>query len=109
MTVIPSKHTFTIWKGGTFYERIVLFSDSARTTPRNLSGFTSKLRIKPKDSSAIEINGVVTAASGLIEFTYSAASTSSLTWKGATYEMSLTSGGNTDILLFGTVKVLDAA
>lgn len=110
MTVIPDKHQFTIWKGGTFQERLTLYSDTARTTPRNLTGYTAKLKIKPKNSSVVELTGVITAASGMIDFTMSASTTEALTWKGAPYELSITSsGGVTDVLLHGTIKVLDAA
>lgn len=109
MTVIPDKYQFTIWKGGTFHERLTLYTDSSRTTPRNLTGYTANLKIKPKNSSVVNISGVITAASGIIDFTMSASTTEALTWKGAPYELSITSGSVTDVLLHGTIKVLDSA
>lgn len=35
MTLIPAKHTFTIWQGSTFYEVLTLYLTSDRTQPRD--------------------------------------------------------------------------
>ena len=109
MTVIPDKHSFSIWKGSTFYERITLYANSSRTSYRDLSGYTAKITIQPKSLSPVVVTGVVTTATGLIEFTIPKATTAALTWKGANYEMSITSSaGVTDTLLFGTIKVVSS-
>lgn len=109
MTVIPAKHQFSIWKGSTFYERITLYSDAERTTLRDLNGATAVLKIKPRGDDPFTVSGVVTPLSGLVEFTISASSTEALTWKGASYELNITKNGVTDTLLYGNIKVLDAA
>lgn len=35
MTVIPAKHTFTIWQGATFFEVLTLYETMDKTTPRD--------------------------------------------------------------------------
>jgi hypothetical protein len=35
MTVIPDKHTFTIWQGATFFEVLTLYSTNDQTLPRD--------------------------------------------------------------------------
>ena len=51
MTVIPAKHTFTIWQGATFYEALTLYETMDQTQPRNLTGFTATMIIRDKPNS----------------------------------------------------------
>jgi len=41
MTLIPDKHTFTIWQGATFFEVLTLYSTNDQTQPRDF--YTSTL------------------------------------------------------------------
>lgn len=109
MTVIPAKHQFTIWKGSTFYERITLYVDAGRTTFRDLTDTTAVLKVKPRGSAPFTVSGDVTPQSGLVEFNIPASDTEEFTWKGASYELNLTKNQVTDTLLYGNIKVLDAA
>jgi len=41
MTVIPDKHTFTIWQGATFFEVLTLYETMDKTSPRDFVTSTS--------------------------------------------------------------------
>lgn len=124
MTVIPSKHTFTIWQGATFYEVLTLYTTSDRTLPRNLSGYTAEMiiRTKPKGSELLTLstNNANTDSGcsivlqrdnvlGRIELKITDTATTIIPWKSAVYDLTITSPAAptavTDALLYGGIKV----
>lgn len=65
MTVIPDRYNFTIWKGGTFYESITVYTDEAGSVPRNLTGSSIRMKItrQPKGDTLLDLstsNGKIT-------------------------------------------------
>ena len=109
MTVIPSKHTFTIWRGATFSESLVVYTDMAGTVPKNLSGCTAKMiiRTSPDGEELISVTATVDASNSTINLTLTPEQTADLAWSGAVYDLTITktSTGVTDALLYGAVKV----
>jgi hypothetical protein len=127
MTIIPDKHTFTIWQGATFYEVLTLYSTMDRTSPRNLTGYTAEMIIRDKpngtalltlatlenvnksDGCSISL-GTTTADQGQIRLQISDAVTKNLgkssTWKSGVYDLTITNNGVTDALLYGGIKVV---
>lgn len=55
MTLIPDKHTFTIWQGATFFEVLTLYSTNDQTQPRDF--YTST----PVTGITVSPNGTSTA------------------------------------------------
>lgn len=131
MTVIPAKHTFTIWQGATFYEALTLYQTMDKTQPRDLTGYTATMIIRDKPNSdniylTLATSGSVTSSpgcsitlqpggvTGLIRLQILAANTelgpaseNKINWKSAVYDLTLTetSTGKTDALLYGGIKV----
>jgi hypothetical protein len=122
MTVIPDKHTFTIWKGATFNEVLTLYETMDNTQPRNLTNYKAEMIIRkqpndevnkylklttgeltnPSDNGcSIQVN-----SSGQIILQITANITSGLSFKSAVYDLTITSPtGVTDALLYGGIKV----
>lgn len=118
MTVIPDKHTFTIWQGTSFTETLAVYSDAAGTTPKNLRGYTAEMiiRDKPKGTQLISVTTSVDGPNGKITLSLTPIQTAAITWKGAVYDLTITKSSNpsgadnaaigtTDALLYGSVKV----
>jgi len=126
MTVIPDKHTFTIWKGATFFEVLTLYETIDRTQPRNLTGYTAEMiiRQKPNDDTNIYLTlatgnnpnpsddgcsielPVDSSSTGQIKLKIEANFTKIINWKTAVYDLTITdASGVTDALLYGGIKV----
>ena len=127
MTVIPDKHTFTIWQGATFNEVLTLYETNDRTMPRDLSGYTAEMVIRSKPQSPTPLitlntsNGGITLQypsatenKGEIRLYISATNTKLVAdgglidWKSAVYDLTITSASNpniTEALLYGGIKV----
>jgi hypothetical protein len=130
MTVIPAKHTFTIWQGATFREILTLYETMDKTQPRNLANHTAEMiiRKKPNDDSLSNIlltlassgnlrpssNGcnislpTTTEQMGQIILTIDANYTTldHITWKTAVYDLTIRDANqNVDALLYGAIKV----
>ena len=117
MTVIPDKHTFTIWQGASFIETLAIYTDAAGVTPKDLTGYTASMIIRDKPNGTVLIT--MTDANGKIAFTDRAngkltlqltpaeTDPTAITWKGAVYDLTITktSTGVTDALLYGAIKV----
>jgi len=126
MTIIPDKHTFTIWQGATFYEVLTLYSTMDRTSPRNLTGYTAEMIIRDKPNGTALLTlatlenvnkdvgcsislGTTTADQGQIRLQIADTVTKNLgksnTWKSGVYDLTITNNGITDALLYGGIKV----
>ena len=131
MTVIPDKHTFTIWQGATFNESLTLYQTMDNTQPRDLTNYKAEMviRDKPRSSNILLVlatannQGNYTPSSlyngcsitlptgstnlGTILLQISAEATAAITeWKSAAYDLTITSPDNiTDALLYGGIKV----
>jgi hypothetical protein len=116
MTVIPDKHTFTIWQGTSFYETLVLYNDAAGTQVKNLTGYTAEMIVREKPNGEqyigpdadFEMTYVIDGANGKITLKLSPEQTAGITWKGAVYDLTITSPSPnpvTDAILYGAVKV----
>jgi hypothetical protein len=126
MTVIPDKHTFTIWQGATFFEVLTLYETIDRTRPRNLTGYTAEMiiRQKPNDNTNIYLTlatgnnpnpssdgcsielPIDSSSTGQIRLKIEANFTKNINWKTAVYDLTITdASGVTDALLYGGIKV----
>jgi hypothetical protein len=132
MTVIPDKHTFTIWQGATFFEVLTLYETMDKTQPRNLnnpSAYKAEMviRDKPKsnniylilatDNNKTNYNSNLytgcsivlptdTNSMGQIKLNIDTNVTAAIAWKSAVYDLTITSpSGVTDALLYGGIKV----
>jgi hypothetical protein len=126
MTVIPEKHTFTIWKGATFFELLTLYETMDRTQPRDLTGYSAEMIIRKAPND--ETNKYLTLATlnnadpatngctinlpsgesyqGQIQLKIIPSVTRAISWKSAVYDLTITSpDGVTDALLYGGIKV----
>lgn len=127
MTVIPDKHTFTIWQGATFYEVLTLYETMNQASPRDLTGYTAEMIIRDKPngtplltlatlensnrSSGCTITlGTTTNDQGQIRLQIADTVTKDLgkssSWKSGVYDLTITSNGVTDALLYGGIKVV---
>jgi hypothetical protein len=112
MTLLPDRHNFTVWRGGTFRTRLTLYTD-AGITPRDLTGYTARLVCENPDTDeillnlttgngGIEIDGLL----GTIDLYISDEATQAITWNVGQYELKITSpSGDTDPLLYGSIVV----
>jgi hypothetical protein len=114
MTVIPDRYNFTIWKGGTFYESITVYTDEAGSVPRNLTGSSIRMKItrQPKGDTLLDLstsNGKITTdpTNGKIFINLTAEETAALKWKQGYYELSITDNPNVDVILHGYVDAKD--
>jgi hypothetical protein len=135
MTVIPDKHTFTIWQGATFYEVLTLFDSMDRTQPRDLTGYAAEMiiRDKPQGTPLLTLSTIAnggsitngihpsdagcsitlgssssTGTKGKITLKITASATTPLPWKSGVYDLTISEAsgtGNTDALLYGGIKV----
>lgn len=112
MSLEPAKHSFAIYQGATFYKRITYKINGAT---QNLTGFSASLPIKDKASGTTLLtldtstNGgiVLGGSAGFIDLTIAAATTTSLTWDHAVYELFITDlTPRTDVLMVGGFKVI---
>lgn len=127
MTIIPDKHTFTIWQGATFYEVLTLYETMDQTSPRDLTGYTAEMIIRDKPNGAALLTlatlenpnrsadctialGTTTNDQGQIRLQIADTVTKDLgksgSWKTGVYDLTITSNGVTDALLYGGIKVV---
>ena len=136
MTLIPAKHTFTIWQASTFFEVLTLYESSDSSLPKNFypSGLTTPdysaemvIRDKPHSANAYwtlssdpalndnpDYAGIVfpsgEANMGQIHLIINDVDTPGFNWKSGAYDLTIThtESGNsiTDTLLYGGIKVL---
>jgi len=113
MTMIPDKHTFTIWQGASFYETLVIYSDAAGTNIKDLTDYTAEMIVRDKPNGAELLSIGVSIPSpqtdGKVVLMISAEDTATIPWKGAVYDLTIShdAGGTivTDALLYGAIKV----
>jgi hypothetical protein len=128
MTIIPDKHTFTIWKGASFYEVLTLFETMDKTQPRDLTNYSAELIIRKKPNDDTPSNIYLTLATlnnptpsdngcsidlptgsnnlGRIILKIDPDVTKNISWKSAVYDLTITDSQNrTDALLYGGIKV----
>jgi len=113
MTVIPSKHTFTIWRGATFSESLVVYSDMAGTVPfcNSAHSYTAEMiiRTNPDGEELISVTATVDVPNSTINLSLTPAETADLAWSGAVYDLTITdTTANPDVtnaLLYGAIKV----
>jgi len=109
MTVIPDKHTFTIWQGASFTETLIVYSNAAGTQVKDLTGYTAEMiiRDKPRGTQLLTVSNTIDGANGKITLNLTPAQTTAITWKSAVYDLTITktSTGVTDALLYGGIRV----
>jgi hypothetical protein len=128
MTLIPAKHTFTIWSGATFFEVLTLYETNDNTTPRDFcstSGSTRTvvytaemiIREKPQGSPLFTLssaNGRIIFPTeieniGQIRLLISDTDTAGLDWNSGVYDLTITKTNETphitEALLYGGIKV----
>jgi hypothetical protein len=128
MTIIPDKHTFTIWKGASFYEVLTLYETMDKSQPRNLADYNAEMIIRKKPNDDSPENIYLTLATpdnptpadngcsielptgegddGRIILRIDPSVTQGISWKSAVYDLTITDSYNrTDALLYGGIKV----
>lgn len=107
MTVIPDKHTFTIWQGASFDETLVVYTDVAGTQVKDLTDYTAEMiiRDKPRGTELISVTYDIDGENGKINLSLTPEQTAAITWKGAVYDLTITKDGVTDAILYGAIKV----
>jgi len=88
MTVIPNKHTFTIWQGASFNETLALYTNTAGTTPKDLTGYTAEMIIRAKPKGAAVTSPTGSYSTG----TASLASTGVVTGVGTAFTPGMVGG-----------------
>lgn len=136
MTLIPAKHTFTIWQASTFFEVLTLYETSDTSLPKNFypngnetPDYSAEMIIRNKPQSATlywslnsdpahngntDYAGIVFPSGesnlGKIQLIINDADTADFDWKAGVYDLTIThmeSGTSiTDTLLYGGIKVL---
>jgi hypothetical protein len=65
MTVLPDKHTFTIWQGATFFEVLTLYESNDTTSPRDFCTLTTVNGLTVS-TNANSTTATLSSTSGLI-------------------------------------------
>jgi hypothetical protein len=114
MTLIPDSYDFTVWRGASFYESLVVYTDSG-TTPRDLStcSISMVIRRKPKGDILYTLNTsngkiiITNATGGAFNLTINNTDTDGFKWKSGYYDIIITDSGNNvvDAILHGNVMV----
>lgn len=112
MSLVPAQHSFTIYQGATFFQRIFF---EINNVLQDVSEYAAKMEIKDQAGGAALLtldnagNGGITlgGSAGTIDLTISAVKTSTLTWSQGIYELFITDKtARTDVLLRGGIKVI---
>jgi hypothetical protein len=136
MTLIPAKHTFTIWQASTFFEVLTLYETSDTSLPKNFypngnqtPDYSAEMVIRDKPRSSTihwtlhsdsanngntDYAGIVfpsgTSNQGKIQLIINDADTADFDWKAGVYDLTITNLESetsiTDTLLYGGIKVL---
>lgn len=111
MSLTPAKHRLTLWKGATFAKQIEYMSIDP-DLPEDLTNYAAELTIRDRNGTALLTldidNGGVSLGGqqGTISLFVTDEETAAITWRNGAYSLRLTDpGGNTDILLYGPVRV----
>lgn len=111
MSVQPARHNFKMWKGATFRYTFTYLSGGETSSPKDLSGYSASMVLKdPRTNNTLltltSSNGgiILGGAAGTIEIRITAELTSAITWQQATYQLTITQGPDTDVLLYGTIS-----
>jgi hypothetical protein len=104
-------------QGRTF--RLKVNVQNADGTVRTLTGYQSKMQIKPSADSATilqtlteqtdpEVTGIITnGAGGFFSITIANEQTSTYTWDSAVYDLQIDNGLDPEVLLRGGVQVIE--
>ena len=103
-------YNMTIEQGATWNTTLTLYTDEARTTPDDVSGYTAKMHIRPTKDSPVLIKGIssgdgITITTNVISLLISAEDTASFNFSKAYYDLELTNGTSTTRLIEGTVTL----
>lgn len=117
MSLLPAKHKFEGWKGGTWRKVLTLYTGEDTGTPkRDLTGYSGRCHITDLDTGNTLLdltdgNGGVTlgGTDGTITLYISDEDTAAATWDIGKYEVTVTdAGGDTDPILYGTFTLNSA-
>lgn len=99
MSILPAKHSFVIWRGGTWRKSLTLYDGDSTASPlRDLTGYTASLRLEALDGTSLftlttvsSANGVLTlgGVAGTIIILIPASVTAAFAWQNARYELQL--------------------
>jgi len=115
-TDTATQFDIAINKGRTF--RLKVNVQNADGTVRDLTGWTSKMQIRPAPNGTVlqtlaevgnqTLTGVVTgAALGTINITIVNEDTGTYTWTSAVYDLQIDNGTDPEVLLRGGVRVIE--
>ena len=65
MMIRPGNTALECWQGATFEYSLTWYNDDAGTQPRNLTGYTAKLQVRPHPSGPIAISMTSAAGGGI--------------------------------------------
>lgn len=91
---------------GITFELAVEELDDDGVTPRDLSGYTGAMQIRPsEDSDVVLATAVVELSTGLVLATIDDAVTATYTWRVGVYDLEITNGSRTDRIARGTARL----
>lgn len=111
MSLTPAKLNFRIWKGATFKKRLTFYADEDGDVPRDLTGWSAELIIRPKADASPLLSlttgdGIELDDDGNIDLYISDDDTVDITWEQGVYDLTLTDpSGDTDALVYGLFTV----
>lgn len=103
----------TIEQGAVYTLNLALYSDTAMTTPIDISGYTAAMQIRENKGDATPVI-TLTSSSGLtiggvndneIDVLITSAQTALFNFSTGYYDLEITSGGSTERLIEGTVTL----
>ena len=107
-------YNITIEQGATYNLNLALYTDSAKTTPKDLTGYTAKKQLRSTKSDPDSLLTLTTGGGGItiggtstneIQIAVSATQTASMNFKTALYDLELTTGATISRLVEGTVTL----
>ena len=107
-------YNITIEQGADWAMTLSLYTDSDKTTPKDISGYTARMQIRETKSSPTVIKELTTGGSGItiggtddneVSLVISSSDTSLFDFLTAYYDLELVSGGVVSRLMEGTVAL----
>lgn len=111
--LLPGKHNFQVYRGDSFDQQITRYTDEAKTSPKDLTGYTARMQIRDKTDNSVahELtteNGGITlgGVAGTVDLHIDKADTATLPQSNL-YDLEFTdSSDKTRTLLVGTFSVV---
>lgn len=110
MSLSPGRHNFSIWQGATFHVSLDILTNGKPW--KELEEYSALMEIRDVPKATVPLftlsttNGRIFIEENVITLRITASDTTAIKWESGVYDLLITApGGDTDALLYGSVKV----